>query len=660
MGLQMAWKQCASERRRPPLGLKNLGNNCYLNSVLQCLTYTPPLAQFCLSSEHSSLCKRLFANKEKECPFCILERQIARSLKLEGPLDSPSKVQKCLNLFAENFRWGRQEDAHEFLRYVIDACHNTCLKLLKHRSTSCNGMAINGNCGIPNGDLQKEEASEKRTIMNQIFGGSLLSQVKCLSCKGESNKTDEIMDISLDLFESNSLRDALGRFFRAEVLDGNNKYSCQRCKKLSVAKKQLFLIRAPNVLVIQLKRFEGVHGGKINRNIEFEEMLELSNYVYKSAQESEPKYNLFGSIVHAGYSPESGHYYAYIKDAFGRWYCCNDAHVSLSSTQEVLSEKVYILFYLLCNQHQKSAKTGSPCKGVKPAVSCRSGTSTRENSAETLNSLAVINDGLLTSNNNILLVPKNCNAAQNSQFKPINSKSFGTTRLNSNGDEKLEANKRINDDKQSPVIEKTVIQSEIRIEEPNCANKLDYSSVDQMGSTILKCNGSQSLSNTNGRCRSPLNNLHENNTTNLLTVRKNPSFEHSSVRQSSLILSKRKLHDNEQVDDSVFSAEKSSLFPSNGTKHSLEGLDEFKELLASEARSDLRSCDWYSEVHDFMSARKKSRSQAVGSCPNKAELKEELINGAREIFISQIPGSLKGRLIELLKSFSQSHSLLNI
>ncbi|KAL0912052.1 hypothetical protein M5K25_017995 [Dendrobium thyrsiflorum] len=618
MGLQMAWQQCVSERRRPPLGLKNLGNSCYLNSVLQCLTYTPPLAQFCLSSEHSSLCKRLFANKNKDCPFCILERQIARSLKLDGHLDAPSKIQKCLNVFSEHFRWGRQEDAHEFLRYVIDACHNTCLKILKRRSTACNGSAINGN----GGKVKKDEVSGTSTIMNQIFGGSLLSQLKCLSCKGESNKSDEIMDVSLDLYESNSLREALSRFFQAEILDGGNKYSCDRCKKLSVAKKQLFILRAPNVLVIQLKRFEGVHGGKINRSIEFEEMLELSNYMYKSAQESEPKYNLFGSIVHSGYSPESGHYYAYIKDAFGRWYCCNDAHVSLSSSQEVLSEKVYILFYLRCDQHQKSTKVGSPCNGVKPTVSNRSNTSTCQNTAaaETSKSLATVN---------VLPVPKNGKISNNHQVQPITSKNFGTPRLISNGDQKPETriDGKNNGAKQSPAIEKTILQSEVHLEEPKSTDNIDYSSVASKSSAIVKNCGTQNLSNRNGRCRSPLNNPHEDNpNSNRLNGRKDPRFEClSSImlanRQNSVISSKRKLQDIEKADDLISSAEKSSVLSGNDMKHSSEELQKFKEILALEALTALRSCDWFGKVHDFMRVRKRSCIQLADGFPNNAELK---------------------------------------
>ncbi|XWS16803.1 hypothetical protein CRYUN_Cryun33cG0011600 [Craigia yunnanensis] len=352
--LQMTWQpSLLSEKRKkgPPLGLRNLGNSCYLNSVLQCLTYTP---NFCLRSQHSSICDASPSKKPRDCPFCILEAWIARSLTLDLTLDEPSKIQSCMKIFAEHFRFGRQEDAHEFLRYVIDACHNTCLRLKKLRRKGSEGGGGGG------------ETVNGNTIVKEIFGGALQSQVKCLGCGGESNKVDEIMDISLDILNSGSLKEAMHKFFQPEVLDGNNKYKCDNCKKLVAARKQLSIRQAPNILVVQLKRFEGIFGGNIDRLVTFEEILVLSSFMCKASQDPQPEYNLFGTIVHSGYSPESGHYYAYIKDAMGRWYCCNDSFVSLSSLQEVLSEKVYILFFSRTNQRPGSFSTTFSSNGVKP------------------------------------------------------------------------------------------------------------------------------------------------------------------------------------------------------------------------------------------------------------------------------------------------------
>ena len=51
--LSMKWEQ----NYRIGAGLCNLGNTCFLNSVLQCLTYTPPLTNYLLSKEHSHNCE---------------------------------------------------------------------------------------------------------------------------------------------------------------------------------------------------------------------------------------------------------------------------------------------------------------------------------------------------------------------------------------------------------------------------------------------------------------------------------------------------------------------------------------------------------------------------------------------------------------------------
>ncbi|XP_009196886.2 putative ubiquitin carboxyl-terminal hydrolase 17-like protein 23 [Papio anubis] len=64
--------------RRPAAvgaGLQNMGNTCYMNASLQCLTYTPPLANYMLSQEHSQLCHR-----HKCCMLCTMEVHITHAL----------------------------------------------------------------------------------------------------------------------------------------------------------------------------------------------------------------------------------------------------------------------------------------------------------------------------------------------------------------------------------------------------------------------------------------------------------------------------------------------------------------------------------------------------------------------------------------------------
>lgn len=50
----------------------------------------------------------------------------------------------------------------------------------------------------------------------------------------------------------------------------------------------------------------------------------------------------------------------------GRWYCCNDSYVTLSTLQEVLSEKAYILFFTRTGQKPVCADTAAVSNGVKP------------------------------------------------------------------------------------------------------------------------------------------------------------------------------------------------------------------------------------------------------------------------------------------------------
>ncbi|KAG6793804.1 hypothetical protein POTOM_003027 [Populus tomentosa] len=631
--LQMSWQPnlLSQQRKNGPLGLKNLGNSCYLNSVLQCLTYTPPLANFCLRFQHTSLCNSLASgDRKRDCPFCILEKQIVRSLSSDLAHDVPEKIQSCLKIFAEHFRCGRQEDAHEFLRYVIDACHNTCLRLKK---LSWKGIE-NGGDG---------------SVVKKIFGGALQSQVKCLCCNCESNKVDEIMDISLDVLNSNSVRDAMQKFFQPEVLDGNNKYKCENCKKLVAARKQMSVLQAPNVLVIQLKRFEGIFGGKIDKAIAFEEVLVLSSFMSKTSQDPQPKYNLFGIIVHSGYSLEAGHYYAYIKDAIGQWYCCNDSYVTLSTLQEVLSEKAYILFFSRTNQRPASADSAFTSNGVKSCELNGSEVSKSSKAAVPLKALPTKPQVEQSSRKDISAMSKIDRVPSSSPVKFSFVGNSGSKSVTSSVNGKVDPHKCQNKEMNGNVKETVHVEiCDKDVSTVTSSNGFEkHKNVDAVeGETHHTfAAASENVHSQNGACDSVKPHICDSNDT---SSKLTPGRGHDQLElqnggmkyHADISGLKRKLK------------EESCILLSQDAQ-SLAKVEEFKEVLNQEASFILGSCGLSDKVYNFMRARKRSCIQEAGNKPSGTDLKKLLIADAKRTYIPQIPESLKEDLVKRLQLFSQ-------
>ncbi|KAF9130063.1 hypothetical protein BGW39_003513 [Mortierella sp. 14UC] len=324
--VQLAWPQ---PRPIGP-GLHNLGNTCFLNSVLQCLTYTPPLANFLLSAQHSNSCKTT-----NFCMMCLLENHVNRCFSRSmAEAISPKAIVGRLRNIGKQFRIGRQEDSHEFARYMVDALQKSCL------------------LGY---DSKLDNRIKETTVVHQIFGGYFQSQVKCMKCGHESNTFETYLDVSLDIKGADSVQKAFRDYTTPEILNKGNQYKCEKCKILVDAKKQMTIYDAPNVLSIHLKRFTFT-GQKINRHVSFEPTLQLNPFMSKNKDHGNLTYNLYAVLVHSGGSCHSGHYYCFVKSSNGIWYSMNDSHVSVVSQQTVLSQNAYMLFYTL----NKKGSTKSP------------------------------------------------------------------------------------------------------------------------------------------------------------------------------------------------------------------------------------------------------------------------------------------------------------
>ncbi|XP_065180897.1 ubiquitin carboxyl-terminal hydrolase 36-like isoform X2 [Sycon ciliatum] len=302
-------------------GLVNQGNTCFLNSVMQCLSYTPPLVHYFESGGHDET----GCGVAGFCAMCVLSRHVHNVFTKNCAALKPQPVTKNLTKIAKHMRNGRQEDAHEFLRYFVEALQKSCV------------IPFPGKLDNP---------TKETTFVHQVFGGYHRSQVKCLQCHHESNTYDPILDVSLDIKLANSLTQSFEQYVKPDLLDGANMYKCEQCKCMVKARKSLSIHRAPNVLTIQLKRFDysSMFGGKINKDVTYG--CELNLRPYMSAKKGDAMmYDLYAVLVHAGHSVHSGHYFCFTRTSTGDCYCFNDSLVRRVNLTQLLSQQAYLLFY---------------------------------------------------------------------------------------------------------------------------------------------------------------------------------------------------------------------------------------------------------------------------------------------------------------------------
>ncbi|TMX05201.1 hypothetical protein EJD97_001267 [Solanum chilense] len=306
----------------PPCGLLNCGNSCFANVVLQCLTYTKPLVAYLLEKGHLRECRR-----NGWCFLCEFQHHVERASRSQQPF-SPINILSRLPNIGGNLGYGKQEDAHEFMRFAIDMMQSVCLD------------EFGGEKAVP-------PNTQETTLIQHIFGGHLQSQVICTECSNVSNQFENMMDLTVEIHgDAESLEECLDQFTAKEWLDGDNLYKCDGCNDYVKAWKRLMVRRAPNILTIALKRFQSGRFGKLNKRVTFPETLDLHPYMSETGDGNDI-YKLYAVIVHVDMLNASffGHYICYIKDFRGSWYRIDDCKVVKVDLDEVLSQGAYMLLY---------------------------------------------------------------------------------------------------------------------------------------------------------------------------------------------------------------------------------------------------------------------------------------------------------------------------
>lgn len=377
-------------RRLPRTGLTNFGVTCYMNSTLQCLSATIPLANFFLDDNayrhnlqknwkgSSGIMPEIFAN-------------VIRSL-WKGDVDmiKPTTFRNFCGRMNREWVIDRQQDAKEFFDFLVDCLHedlniawerNPLKPLSTEQELQREKYRITDAAPI---EWQRYEHRD-RSFISSLFAGQHASRLKCLTCKNTSTTYEAFYSISIEIPRSGvgDIYRCLESYTQEERLDPDERWKCPHCKCERDATKQIILTRLPTFLVIHFKRFSGGRsdgGGtrKVHTPIDFPlHGLNMDRYVLSPpatphtnsmqtngetpntgnpgpSQATIPpfSYDCYGVLRHLGSSGDGGHYISLVKDqGRGSWRKFDDERhydfdpAQLGVRDRLQNNEAYILFF---------------------------------------------------------------------------------------------------------------------------------------------------------------------------------------------------------------------------------------------------------------------------------------------------------------------------
>ncbi|RXN07152.1 ubiquitin carboxyl-terminal hydrolase 37-like protein [Labeo rohita] len=271
------------------LGFPNLGNTCYMNSVLQCLLTVSPFRDDVLSqrkrwNERSTMLRAL--------TDLHMTRLTGNDKKLKAKL--LSTVKACIETRHPDFLGDHQQDAHEFLM--------VCLSYLKDKGELLQSSWPKYTCPVANMEFQ----------LNRLR--------TCNSCGFQRSFREDYNYLSLVISPQGCLTDSLQQYFKTSSFD----CSCSECAG-TTSSEALELITLPRVLVLLVMRFDVTSSMcKLEDRLDVPEEFSLSS--------------------------SAGHYISHIRDVSGSgWLECSDTSIRKSSWSKAsrdIRKNGYMLFYV--------------------------------------------------------------------------------------------------------------------------------------------------------------------------------------------------------------------------------------------------------------------------------------------------------------------------
>ena len=297
-------------------GLRNLGDTCYANVVIQCLLHVPQITNYFLFVPFRDDMNKKRQNASALCEqFASLVHTYWSTPDEVDPAPLLSAVAKCFR----SFNVHAQHDAHDFFYKMVQTLHEAQSKTKEFNAVAMDHVNV---------DAWRRQNDKNYSFFTEVFQFQI---ERSFICDGTVDvQYEHCWDLSLLIDTVSSVPAAIAKYLEDDEIQGY-----KRGQVTQPAKCVRKFTYTPIILVIHLARFNN-HNRKTDKFID---------YAIDLALDGSASYKLFGVIMHHSDDTTHGHYTC-MCEVRGHWYKMNDDAVSrIEDINTIIQRDAYILFY---------------------------------------------------------------------------------------------------------------------------------------------------------------------------------------------------------------------------------------------------------------------------------------------------------------------------